>query len=59
MAKRLGRSRKAVKQELDMADHAARLRAIPGNPWEIIRGLIIWLAAGVLLFALVWLALGR
>ncbi|MCD4812070.1 hypothetical protein K8S19_00030 [bacterium] len=59
MATKKRRLRKPVNQELDMADHASRLRSLPANPWEAARGILIWLAAGVVLFALGWLALGR
>jgi len=59
MARRVCRPKKEVKQELDMAEHASRLRALPGGPWELARSVLIWLAAGIILFALGWLALGR
>jgi hypothetical protein len=59
MARRKSRVKKPVKQELDIAEHAAKLRAIPVGPWDTLRKLIIWLAAGILLSALGWLALGR
>lgn len=59
MAKRRKRVPKDVQQELDLAEHTARLRALPGAPWEMLRTLVVWVAAGILLFALAWLALGR
>ncbi len=59
MAKRRKRIPKDVQQELDLAEHTARLRALPGTPWEALRTLTVWIAAAILLFALAWLALGR
>ncbi|MEW6517545.1 MAG: hypothetical protein AB1439_11665 [candidate division FCPU426 bacterium] len=59
MAKRRRQEAKDVQQELDLAEHAARLRALPGTPWEALRTLAVWVAAGILMFALAWLALGR
>ena len=59
MARKKSPVKKPVKQELDMAEHAARLRAIPLEPWNTLRKVVIWLAAGILLCALGWLALGR
>lgn len=51
--------RKPVKQELDLAEHEERLRAIPNPAWDMLRRSMIWLTAGLLLSALGWLALGR
>ena len=56
--KRKPRKRNLV-QELDLADHTDRLRSIPGNPGEALRQILIWIAGGILLVALAWLALGR
>ncbi|MBN1594850.1 hypothetical protein JW933_02885 [candidate division FCPU426 bacterium] len=59
MTKRKRRLKKPFKQELDMVEHASRLRALPGGSWETVRGLFVWLAVGIILSALGWLALGR
>ena len=59
MARKKSREKKPVRQELDMVEHAARLRALPAGPWDVLKKLVIWLAAGILLSALGWLALGR
>jgi len=59
MARKKSRIKKPVKQKIDMTEHAARLRAIPVGPWDTLRKVVIWLAAGILLSALGWLALGR
>lgn len=59
MAKRVRRPKKPIKQDLDMAEHANRLRSLSGAPGEMLRSVLIWLAAGIILFALGWLALGR
>ncbi len=59
MTKQKARRRREVKQELDMAEHATRLRSIPAGTGEFLRQVLIWIAAGVLLFALGWLALVR
>lgn len=59
MATKKRRLKKPANQELDMTEHSSRLRSLPGNPWEAARGILVWLAAGVILFALGWLALVR
>lgn len=51
--------KKAIKQELDMAEHSSRLRAIPSNPWDYARRWFILVAAGLILIVLGWLVLGR
>lgn len=59
MARKKAKAKTEEQLELDMADHASRLRSIPGAPGEMIRQVLIWLAAGILLVALGWLTLGR
>lgn len=51
--------KKKVKQELNMADHTARLRAIPVDSWYYAKRWMVLLTAGAILTALAWLALGR
>lgn len=51
--------KKPVKQELDMVEHSARLRAIPSGSWEAFKRWVIVITAGVVLVALMVLALGR
>jgi hypothetical protein len=58
MVKRV-RPKKPIKQELDMAEHANRMRSLSGSPGDMMRGVLVWLAAGIILFALGWLAIGR
>ncbi len=53
------KSRNKAVQELDMTEHAQRLRSIPGGPGEMIKTILVWVAAGVTLGALVWLTMGR
>lgn len=50
---------KQVQLDLDMADHATRLRAIPSSSQDVVRQTLLWIAAGVLLIALGWMAIGR
>lgn len=51
--------KRKIKQDLNMTEHAARLRGIAPNPWDYIRRWFTLLVAGTLLIALGWLALGR
>jgi hypothetical protein len=51
-------SKKAV-LELNLGEHTQRLRAIPGTAGDLLKAILVWLAAGILLFALIWLTLGR
>jgi hypothetical protein len=53
------RGEKAKRLELDMADHVSRLKAIPSPSQDVLRQALLWVAAGVLLLALGWLAIGR
>jgi hypothetical protein len=50
---------KEVVQELDMAEHSARLRALPTTNWEVVKKGLVWLVGFILLSALGWLAIGR
>jgi hypothetical protein len=59
MPKKGPKSNKTIKQDIDMIEHASRLRALPGGTWEAVRRILVWLAAGVILFTLGWLALSR
>jgi hypothetical protein len=59
MAKKKNKSKNKAVLELDMVEHAQRLRAIPGSSWEIIKTLLVWLGAVIILSALLWLTLGR
>ncbi len=59
MARKRNKNKNKAVQELDMTEHANRLRAIPGGLGEMIKTVLIWLAAGVILSALAWLTLGR
>jgi hypothetical protein len=59
MAKKHKQPKRKHIQELDLADHTTRLRSIPSGPIEAMRQLLIWVAGGILLFALGWMALGR
>jgi len=59
MASRKPKVIKNTKLELDMTDHAFRLRAIPAGSGEALRQALVWVAAGILLVALGWMAIGR
>jgi hypothetical protein len=59
MGQRMKKSSRTTKQALDMADHATRLKSLPGSSWESLRQFLIWIAAGIILIALGWLAIGR
>jgi len=59
MAEKKRRKAKPVVQELDMVEHASRLRALQPESWEILKKGMAWLAALVLISALAWLALAR
>ena len=59
MAKKSRRPQKPLQQELDMVEHAHRMRLLSGTTWDTVKSVLIWLAAGILIFALGWLALGR
>jgi hypothetical protein len=53
------KSRKKAVQELQLTEHAARLRSLPGSAGEMLKTVLIWVAAGIVLMALAWLTLGR
>jgi hypothetical protein len=59
MASRKPKVIKNTKLELDMAEHSVRLRSIPAGAKEVLRQALVWVAAGILLIALGWMALGR
>lgn len=59
MASRRPKVIKNTKLELDMVEHSSRLRSIPASPRDMIRQALIWVAAGILLFALGWMAVGK
>jgi hypothetical protein len=59
MARKTNKNKHKAVQELDMTEHAARLRSIPGSASEMIKTVLIWVAAGIVLMALAWLTLGR
>jgi hypothetical protein len=59
MARKTNKNKNKAVQELDMTEHAARLKSIPGSAKEMIKTVLIWVAAGIVLMALSWLTLGR
>ena len=59
MARKTNKHKNQAVQELDMTEHASRLRSIPDSAGEMIKTILIWVAAGIVLMALAWLTLGR
>ncbi len=51
--------KKKIKQELNMAEHTTRLRAIPSPQWESLRRWLMATVGVVMLLGLAYLVLGR
>jgi hypothetical protein len=59
MSGRKKRRQKDIQMELDLTEHAYRLKTLPVGNIEWLRQALVWMAGGVILLALGWLALGR
>lgn len=59
MASRKPKVIRNTKLELDLAEHSTRLRTLPAGSRDALRQALVWVAAGILLVALSWMAIGR
>ncbi len=51
--------KKKIQQELNMAEHSARLRAIPSPQWETIGRWVMTMVGAAVLMGLAYLVLSR